>query len=199
MKRIPAILTICALIGTATGCNLQQTSGNIPNRLNSGFTSDITMTTADSETKGILTRYGTDAWTVEFTEPPALSGVQLNFTDNEVEASYKGLAFSVPQSAQAVKTMLAEWMEIVDELSQQTELMGTVKENAVIYEGEIDEGEYTMQYTADGAPMAFSLPSYGLTITFENFTASGMPAESMTEGTSETTAIPTETTAAETT
>lgn len=197
MKRIPAIITVCALIGTATGCNLQQTSGNIPNRLNGGFTSDITMTTADSETKGILTQYGTDAWQVEFTEPPALSGVQLHFTDNEVEASYKGLAFSVPQSAQAVKTMLAEWMEIVDELSQQTELMGTVKENAVIYEGEIDEGEYTMQYAADGAPMEFSLPSYGLTITFENFNASGTPAESMTEteSTAETTAIPTETTA----
>ncbi len=195
MKRIPAIMTICALIGTATGCNMQQTSGNIPNRLNSGFTSDITMTTADSETKGILTRYGMDAWMVEFTEPPALSGVQLNFTDNEVEASYKGLAFSVPQSAQAVKTMLAEWMEIVDEMSQQTELMGTVKENVVICEGQIDEGDYTMQYTADGAPMEFSLPSYGLTITFENFTASGAPAQTQETGsTAETTVIPTETT-----
>lgn len=197
MKRIPAIITICALISTATGCNMQQTSGNIPNRMNGGFTSDITMTTADSETKGILTRYGTDAWQVEFTDPPALSGVQLNFTDNEVEASYKGLAFSVPQSAQAVKTMLAEWMEIVDDMSQQTELMGTVKENAVIYEGEIDEGSYTMQYSTDGAPMEFSLPSYGVTITFENFAASG--ASSETQGTSETTTVPAETAATETT
>ena len=53
-----------------------QTAGNVQNRMNGAFSTEVTMTMAESETKGILTRYGMDAWSVSFTEPPALSGVQ---------------------------------------------------------------------------------------------------------------------------
>lgn len=173
MKRIFAALCLSAVLISANGCAVQQLSGNVANRMSGAFSSEVTMTTADSEVKGVLTRYGMDAWSVTFTEPPALSGVQLDFMDDEVTASYKGLAFSVPQSAQAVRTMLAELMDIVDEMAEEPELSCKQDEDGAVCEGEIDEGSYTLTFDKDGVPQTFSLPSYGLTITFDTFTDNG--------------------------
>ena len=134
------------------------------------FLAEVTVTNADSETKGLLTRYGTDAWRVEFTEPAALSGVQLDFLDNEVTASYKGLEFSVPQTAQAIRTELEGLMEVVDTMALATELEGTEKDGTLLCEGELETGSYTLTLTEDGVPVSFSLPSYGVVITFDSFT-----------------------------
>jgi hypothetical protein len=139
------------------------------------------MTDAEKETKATLTRYGTDAWSVVFSEPQALAGVQLDFLDDDVTASYKGLEFSVPQSAQAVKTELHELMEIIDGMAQNTELDGTAKEEHIICEGEIDVGSYTLTFAQDGIPLSFSLPCYGLEITFDSFTENGTASETLPE------------------
>ena len=78
MKRIFAVSALgCVLLA---GCTMPQTgSGKAANRMAGSFCAEVTVTNADSETKGVLTRFGTDAWRVEFTEPAALSGVQLDF------------------------------------------------------------------------------------------------------------------------
>lgn len=202
MKRIFAALCMSAVLVSASGCAVQQLPGNVSNRMGGAFSSEVTMTTADSETKGVLTRYGMDAWSVTFTEPAALSGVQLDFMDDEVTASYKGLEFSVPQSAQAVKTMLSELMDIVDDMAEEPELSCKQKEDGAVCEGEIDEGSYTLTFDKDGVPQEFSLPSYGLTITFDTFTdnggAQGTTQSTETSVTTEATtaAAATETTAA---
>ncbi len=200
MKRIFAALCLSAVLISANGCAAQQLPGNIANRMDGAFSAEVTMTTADSEVRGVLTRFGMDAWSVTFTEPPALSGVQLDFMDDEVTASYKGLAFSVPQSAQAVKTMLSELMEIVDEMSQEPELSCKQKEEGAVCEGEIDEGSYTLTFDKEGVPQAFSLPSYGLTITFDTFTEDGgaQPAATTTATGTSTETTTTQTTAAST-
>jgi hypothetical protein len=183
MKRILTTLCLGVVLLSASGCAGMQTAGNVQNRMNGAFSTEVTMTMAESETKGILTRYGMDAWSVSFTEPPALSGVQLDFTDNEVTASYKGLEFSVPQSAQAVKTTLSELMEIVDGMAADTELNGVQKDDSIVCEGEIDEGSYTLTYSKDGIPTTFSLPCYGLTITFADFRDNAEPAATTAEST----------------
>lgn len=203
MKRILTTLCLGAVLLSAVGCAGVKTAGNVSNRMGNAFTAEITMTTEENETKGILTRYGTDAWSVSFTEPPALSGVQLEFIDNEVNASYKGLEFSVPQSAQAVKTMLTELMEIVDGMAADAELNGTQDETGIICEGEIDEGGYALTFSKEGIPVEFSLPCYGLTITFDSFTDngsaenSGTSADTAETAQTETTAETTDTTASE--
>ncbi|MBQ8011235.1 MAG: hypothetical protein IJ265_06750 [Oscillospiraceae bacterium] len=203
MKRILTILCLCGVMLSAAGCAGAQTAGNVSNRMNGAFTAEVTMSMEDSETKAVLTRCGTDAWSVSFTEPPALSGVQLDFFDNDVTASYKGLEFSVPQSAQAVKTVLAELMEIVDEMAAETELNGTQEENSIICEGEIDEGSYSLTFSKEGIPVEFSLPCYGLTITFDSFIEngsaenSGTSADTTETAQTETTAETTDTTASE--
>ena len=115
MKRTMARLCCMPLL-LAAGCETlpKQTA----NRMTGSFTVGVTVTSADSEIKGELTRCGMDVWSVVFTDPPALSGVQLDFTAEEVRASYKGLEFSVPQSAQAIRTELCMFMDVVDDLAQ---------------------------------------------------------------------------------
>ncbi|MBR3630434.1 MAG: hypothetical protein IKN55_08195, partial [Oscillospiraceae bacterium] len=157
----------CVLLA---GCTMPQTgSGKAANRMAGSFCAEVTVTNADSETKGVLTRFGTDAWRVAFTAPAALSGVQLDFLDSEVTASYKGLEFSVPQSAQAIRTELAELMEAVDALAPEEALEGSVQDGAVLCEGEVTNGSYSLLVGEDGTPVNFSLPNYGVVISFDSF------------------------------
>lgn len=193
MKRIFAALCMSAVLLGAYGCGVQPPSGNVNNRMDGAFTTELTITTADSETKGTLARYGNDAWSVTFTEPAALDGVKLDFLDDEVTASYKGLEFSVPQSAQAVRTMLAELMDIVDDMALEPEIVCKQNEDGAVCEGEIDEGKYTLTFDKDGIPKEFSLPPYGLTITFDTFTENGSSTPSETTSTAEASTENTET------
>lgn len=171
MKRIMAIL--CALPLLLAGCeSLPKQTGN---RMTGSFTVGVTVTGADSEIKGELTRCDRQIWSVVFTEPPALSGVQLDFDPEEVRASYKGLEFSVPQSAQAIRTELAQFMEVVDGLADTAQLDGTAGDGVVLLEGETANGAYTLTCAEDGTPVTFVLPSYGVTVAFDSFTEQSAP------------------------
>jgi len=149
---------------------MQSVSGKIANPMTGGFTSEITITDADLESKATLTRYGTDAWCVVFSEPQTLAGVQLDFLDDEVKASYKGLEFSVPQSAQAIRTELEDLMNIIDDMALSPDLDGKTQEDKLICEGSVQDGSYTLTFSQNGIPEEFSLPCYHLKISFDSFT-----------------------------
>ncbi|MBE6875751.1 MAG: hypothetical protein E7496_03355 [Ruminococcus sp.] len=170
MKRIFAVISLNTVL-LSTGCTVVQTvPGKIANPMTGGFTAEVTITNADSESKATLTRYGTDAWCVLFSEPQTLAGVQLDFLDDEVKASYKGLEFSVPQSAQAIRTELEDLMNIIDDMALSPDLSGKTDENKIICEGAVEEGSYTLTFTEAGIPAEFSLPCYGVVIVFDSFT-----------------------------
>ncbi|MBR1555272.1 MAG: hypothetical protein IJ644_07775 [Oscillospiraceae bacterium] len=170
IKRIFAVISLNTVL-LSTGCTVVQTTPQkIANPMTGGFTAEVTITNADSESKATLTRYGTDAWCVLFSEPQTLAGVQLDFLDDEVKASYKGLEFSVPQSAQAIRTELEDLMNIIDDMALSPDLNGKTEENKIICEGDVEEGSYTLTFTEAGIPAEFSLPCYGVVIVFDSFT-----------------------------
>ena len=194
MKRIFAVISLNAVL-LSTGCTVVQTvPEKIANPMTGGFTAEVTITNADSESKATLTRYGTDAWCVLFSEPQALAGVQLDFLDDEVKASYKGLEFSVPQSAQAIRTELEDLMNIIDDMALSPDLNGKTGDNKIICEGAIEEGSYTLTFTEAGIPAEFSLPCYGVVIIFDSFTqqAEANTAETTVPEVSETLPVMTE-------
>lgn len=200
MKRIFAVISLNAVL-LSTGCTVVQTvPGKIANPMTGGFTAEVTITNADSESKATLTRYGTDAWCVLFSEPQTLAGVQLDFLDDEVKASYKGLEFSVPQSAQAIRTELEDLMNIIDDMALSPDLSGKTDENKIICEGAIEEGSYTLTFTEAGIPAEFSLPCYGVVIVFDSFTqqTGTNQAETAVPEVSETLPLMTEATVSET-
>lgn len=169
MKRIFAVMSMSILMWS-TGCTVVQSiPGKTVNPMTGGFTTEVTIMNTDMESKAELTRYGTNAWCIVFSEPQTLAGVQLDFLDDEVKASYKGLEFSVPQSAQAIRTELEELMGIIDNMALNPELNGRADEGKIICDGEIEEGGYSLVFTDGGIPEEFSLPCYDLTVKFENF------------------------------
>lgn len=178
MKRIFAAIGVSLSLVSAVGCTAPVNS-SIPNRMANAFTAEVTMTADETESKASLTRYGTGAWSVVFSEPQAIAGVQLDFMDNDITASYKGLEFSVPKSAQSVKTCLQKLMEAADSMAADTAMNGgTAKDQQVEFAGELPEGGYTLTVSQDGTPMEFTLPSYNLHIVFDSFTDQGSPSES---------------------
>ena len=184
MKRMLAILPVLPLFLFAGCSSVPSLSGKTVNRMAGAFTAQVTVTTADSESRAILTRYGTESWSVCFTEPPALDGVQLDYLDSEVKASYKGLEFSVPQSAQALRTEIGELMTAVDSFASLTELDTHASDDLFVCEGELEVGSYTLAFAQDGTPVQFSLPAYGVVIGFEQF------ADDADAVTTESTTIP---------
>ena len=172
----------CLLLLPLTACSVQ--SGSTENTMNGQFTAQVRIRSGEEGSTATLTRYGSDAWCVVFEEPAALSGVQLDFLDEEVKASYKGLEFSVPQSAQAVRTQLSELMQVVDGMALSPTLEGEMREEVLTLEGSTDAGSYTLVCSPDGIPQSFSLPSYALEVEFEGFTplAGEVQTETETEG-----------------
>ena len=168
LSRIFAVISLNAVLCSACTA-VPSVTGKTANPMTGSFSADVIIQDTDTESKACLTRFGTNAWRIVFSEPRTLAGVQLDFLDDEVKASYKGLEFSVPQSAQTIRTEVGNLMEIIDDMALSPELNGKAEEDKIICEGAIEEGSYTMIFTDSGIPEEFSLPCYGVTVKFENF------------------------------
>ena len=93
----------------------------------------------------------------------------LDFSGGEVTASYKGLGFSVPQSAMPAKSVLSQMILVVDELAQQEEITGKEKDGGVAVEGESEGNPYTLTLTESGDLAGFSLENFDAELTFTQF------------------------------
>lgn len=111
-------------------------------------------------------RIGNADWKVEFSSPNTLSGVILTFKDSNVEASYKGLSFSVPKSALPLKSIISAFIDIADTVAGQPEITGTEKNDMVVTEGDAELGKYEMCFDKNGCLTEFSMPNLNLTIKF---------------------------------
>ena len=171
-----------------------------PNRLGESFSSDVDITIEKMRAEGRLERSGDD-WSVEFSEPNTLSGVKLEFTEGSVKASYKGLSFSVPQSAVPVKAMMSNLIRAVGENSSGGELKGEEKDDMLKINGSLDGGSYVLSVDDNGCICGFDMPGYELSMSFTNVTAAagGAPATRTAAETTCVTTAPETTTAVTTT
>lgn len=167
-------MTACLLI---TGCSVGSGSTTAKNQLNTSFTTGITMELDEMTAEGTMQRVGESEWNVSFSEPTQLAGVQLDFLDGEVTASYKGLAFSVPQTALPAKSILYQFILAVDQLAEESALQGISSEDGVTLKGELEAGNYELVLLADGSPAVFQMENQNATILFHDFVSSGMPTE----------------------
>lgn len=144
-------------------------SASAAQKLSGSFTAEMTMTMDDWTAGGTLSRLGDGVWSVSFAEPATLAGVVLDFSDGEVTASYKGLGFSVPQSAMPAKSVLSQLILVVDELAQQEEITGKEKDGSVLVEGESEGCPYTLTLTENGDLAGFTMDSYDAELMFAQF------------------------------
>lgn len=187
MKRLIAfaltILTAACLAACSVAGNGDTSK---PNGLGSSFQAAVSIVLDDMNAEGTIKRMGSGNWEIEFNSPNTLSGVKLTFMDGNVTASYKGLNFSVPQTALPVKAMMLNLISAVDDLAANEELTGTEEDGMLKINGTLDGGEYTLTTDSSGNLAAFEMPNNKLTMTFSGLT----PIQPM-EGTAASTDITT--------
>lgn len=178
-------MTACLLI---TGCSVSGGSTTAKNQLNTSFTTGVTMELEEMTAEGTMQRVGEGEWNVSFSEPAQLAGVRLDFLDGEVTASYKGLAFSVPQTALPAKSILYQFILAADQLAEESALQGISGEDGVTLKGKLEAGNYELVLLADGSPSVFQMENQNATILFHDFVSNGTPAETEASQTPEETA-----------
>lgn len=185
MKRL---ITLFAVMITAVCCLAScsvplKTTSSRKNGLNCAFSSKVSVTLDKLQAEGTLNRFGDGMWDIEFTSPNSLSGVKLSFGEGNVTASYKGLNFSVPQSALPVKAMMLNLIKAVDDNARLSELKGEEKDDTLEISGKLDGGEYSMIVDKDGRLVGFNMPGNNLKIVFTEMTVTGEAPTVTTSGT----------------
>ncbi|HOR23008.1 MAG TPA: hypothetical protein PLY43_09825, partial [Ruminococcus sp.] len=155
---------------------------------------DLEVVSVGCSAEGRITRFGEGIWRAEFDSPNTLSGVTLDFAEGNVTASYKGLSFSVPQSALPVKAMMLELIEAVDSCAKLEELSGKEEDGALLIGGNLEAGEYTLSVDGEGSISAFEMPGSKLKIVFSEVTAieGALPEEATETASEESLPSPTE-------
>lgn len=189
MKRLITFTITILTVLCLTACSMpMQNKTTRKNGLNTAFTSDVKINLDRLGADGIVKRFGDGMWEVEFSSPNSLSGVKLSFSEGNVEASYKGLSFSVPQSALPVKAMMLNLIKVVDDYARLDELKGEEKDGMLEVSGKLDGGEYVLIVDKNGILSRFEMPNNKLAMTFTGLTEiAGAEQTTSAEGTSEPT------------
>lgn len=179
MKRLfTFVLTIAVAAFCFASCSVPggSSGSSRKNGLGSAFSAAVTITLDRLEAEGEIKRYGEGVWEIEFTAPNTLSGVKLEFSEGNVLASYKGLSFSVPQSALPVKAMMLNLIKAVDENARLEELSGEESEGMLKISGTLDGGEYVLTVDKDGNLSGFEMANNSLKMAFTELRVSELSA-----------------------
>lgn len=183
MKKIIPVFISFILVLSLCACSGGGKSVKFTHKLNEPFVTIAKIQYGDQEVEGSFRRYGKANWDIEFSSPNTLAGVILSYRDDKVDASYKGLSFSVPKTALPIKSIISAFIEVVDSLAETEELDATEKDGFMEVEGELQQGKYTLKLDKDGCIAEFAMPNLELKITFTDFhcDSSDMPEMTPTE------------------
>ena len=149
--------------------------------LSSPFTVSADIEYDDNAYAAVFTRRDVNNWEVEFSAPDNLSGIILTFKNNNVEASYNGLSFSVPKTALPLKSMIAAFIDVSEKAAEKGELTGEQKEEELAVSGETELGKYILKFDKNSSLSGFEMDNLKLKMTFTDFRViSGNMAEKPT-------------------
>lgn len=178
MKRIIPFFMSFVMVISLCACSGGKSTVKFTPKLNQPFSVSAEIDYNDTESQAVIRRYGKGNWDVEFSAPNTLAGVVLSYRDDKVEASYKGLSFSVPKSALPIKSIISSLIEVVDTTAEMPEVNAVEDEGVMEIEGELEQGKYVLKLDKNGGLVEFDMPNLNLEIDFTDFRedSSGMPA-----------------------
>lgn len=188
MKKIIPIFLSVFLIISMCACSSRGKNVKFSPKLNEPFVVTAKIQYGDQESDASFRKYSKANWDIEFSSPNTLSGVILSYRDDKVDASYKGLSFSVPKTALPIKSIISTFIDVADSTADLPEIEATEKEGLMIIEGETQQGKYTLKLDNSGGLSEFSMPNLELKIVFTDFhvDSSDIPESTQAE-TAETT------------
>lgn len=172
MKRL--VMTFTALTGFIlfTACeSTGNSSAKAEQKLSGSFSTDIILELDDFTAEGTLTRLDSGIWNVYFESPSEIAGINLDFSGDKTEASYKGLSFSVPQAAMPSKALITELIKAIDSIAESEDIAGNKKDDLIELEGELEGEKYILYLNSDGSLAEFRMDNMGGFITFDNFSS----------------------------
>lgn len=172
MKRLIAFTLMIMTALCIVSCSPVMKNGNSLSRKNSldnSFEATANITLERLDTVGIVKRFGNGMWSVEFESPNTLSGIKLEFSEGDVNASYKGLSFSVPQSVLPVKAMMLNLMKAVDDNAKTEELSGEETDGGFAVKGKLEGGDYVLTLNENGEISEFEMPNNKLKMIFSDY------------------------------
>ena len=186
-KIIPIFLSVFLIISMCA-CSSGGKNVKFSPKLNEPFVVTAKIQYGDQESDASFRKYSKANWDIEFSSPNTLSGVILSYRDDKVDASYKGLSFSVPKTALPIKSIISTFIDVADSTADLPEIEATEKEGLMIIEGETQQGKYTLKLDNSGGLSEFSMPNLELKIVFTDFhvDSSDIPESTQAE-TAETT------------
>ncbi len=171
MKKLITFTLALLMVLCVVSCDVPlKSTTSRKNGLDSAFQADAVIMLDRLQAEGVVRRFGTGVWEIEFSSPNTLSGVKLEFSEGNTEASYKGLSFSVPQSALPVKSMMLNLIKAVEDNARLDELKGEEKDNILEVSGKLEGGEYVLKIDKDGRLSGFDMDNNKLKMTFTNLT-----------------------------
>ncbi len=171
MKKLITFTLALLMVLCVVSCDVPlKSTTSRKNGLDNAFQADAVIMLDRLQAEGVVKRFGTGVWEIEFSSPNTLSGVKLEFSEGNTEASYKGLSFSVPQSALPVKSMMLNLIKAVDDNARLDELKGEEKDNILEVSGKLEGGEYVLKIDKDGKLAGFDMDNNKLEMTFTNIT-----------------------------
>ena len=188
MKKIIPIFLSVFLIISMCACSSGGKNVKFSPKLNEPFVVTAKIQYGDQESDASFRKYSKANWDIEFSSPNTISGVILSYRDDKVDASYKGLSFSVPKTALPIKSIISTFIDVADSTADLPEIEATEKEGLMIIEGETQQGKYTLKLDNSGGLSEFSMPNLELKIVFTDFhvDSSDIPESTQAE-TAETT------------
>lgn len=188
MKKIIPIFLSVFLIISMCACSSGGKNVKFSPKLNEPFVVTAKIQYGDQESDASFRKYSKANWDIEFSSPNTLSGVILSYRDDKVDASYKGLSFSVPKTALPIKSIISTFIDVADSTADLPEIEATEKEGLMIIEGETQQGKYTLKLDNSSGLSEFSMPNLELKIVFTDFhvDSSDIPESTQAE-TAETT------------
>lgn len=169
MKRMVTAIALISCLAVLPACGSSSTPATAQQKLSESFSVNLTMEMEDFTAEGTLTRYEEGMWSMYFDTPSEVAGVQLDFSGEDVTASYKGLSFSVPQAALPARQLLLQCIQVLDEIAQNPDINGTKKDDRIVLEGELETGDYILSLNTDGTLSDFRMDNMGTSITFHEF------------------------------
>ncbi len=169
LARFSAIGVSLSLLVLASACGKTGTGKADTSLMQKPFSTAFIMETGELSAEGTITRVTDDIWNVSFSSPDTVAGVVLDFHDDEVKASYKGLEFSVPQAAMPAKALLMRFMDAAEKLADEEEITCSRKDDMTEIEGELDGEPYILYLNRDGSPKEFLVNNMGGSMKFRDF------------------------------
>ncbi len=170
MKKLFMVYVMLAGFIFCTACSAGAGSIKADKKTLTKFSSGFTLEMDDFEAEGVISRYDSESWNVYFDSPSQIAGVELDFKDDDVTASYKGLAFSVPQAALPSKALILEFIEAVEDVEKNDDIKGSKNDGKVEVNGETDGEPYCISFNEDGSLAEFRMENMAGSITFREFT-----------------------------